>query len=150
MTEKSPSLRSTARSLPIALLRARETTMAPFREMLAQSSVSEQKWRVLRVLSESGPLEQTAISDQACLLLASLTRMLASMEKDGLVRRESDKVDRRKTIVTLDDAGHALIARHSDASNRIMAELEAAYGADKLEQLLDLLNALNELKPASK
>ena len=47
-------LRRTSRSLPIALLRARETVMAPIREMLAESDINEQKWRVLRVLDEVG------------------------------------------------------------------------------------------------
>ncbi len=42
----------TNRSLPIALLRARETVMGPIRDMLATSGVNEQKWRVLRVLQE--------------------------------------------------------------------------------------------------
>ncbi len=124
--------------------------MAPFREMLAQSGLSEQKWRVLRVLSETGPMEQTAISEAACLLLPSLTRMLTSLEKDGLIRRSADTTDRRKMIVTLDDAGHQLIAQHSESSNRIMAELEDTFGAENLEQLLDLLDALNKLKTNEK
>ena len=57
MTDKhapATPLRRTNRSLPIALLRARETVMGPVREMLAGTPVNEQKWRVLRVLDESG------------------------------------------------------------------------------------------------
>jgi len=40
------NLGSTDRSLPIALLRARETVMEPVRDMLSESGISEQKWRV--------------------------------------------------------------------------------------------------------
>ena len=36
--------------LPIALMRAREQVMAPIRNMLADSGITEQQWRVLRVL----------------------------------------------------------------------------------------------------
>ena len=45
--------------------------MGPIREMLTKSGISEQKWRVLRVLDEMGPVEQTAIAEAACLLLPS-------------------------------------------------------------------------------
>ena len=42
------ALPSTSRSLPIALIRAREGVMAPIREMLAETGITEQQWRVLR------------------------------------------------------------------------------------------------------
>ena len=78
-----PPLRRTARSLPIALLRARERVMGPIREILNESGISEQKFRVLRVVEESGPMEQTALAQQACLLLPSLTRMLRAGDIAG-------------------------------------------------------------------
>ena len=42
------------RSLPIMLLRAREAVMKRFRPMLKAHGLSEQQWRVLRVLNETG------------------------------------------------------------------------------------------------
>ncbi|MFM2367294.1 MAG: homoprotocatechuate degradation operon regulator HpaR, partial [Pseudomonadota bacterium] len=130
-------LRSTKRSLPIALLRARETVMAPLRSMLAQSGINEQKWRVLRVLNELGPSEQTTIAEAACLLLPSLTRIMASMEKDGFIHRQTDTQDRRKTIVALQDAGRQLIKDHAAQSNLIMSQIEDSFGRDKIDLLLN-------------
>lgn len=151
MNPHSPKpIRSTRRSLPIALLRARETVMGPIREMLAKSGVNEQKWRVLRVLDESGPLEHTAIAEASCLLLPSLTRMLASMEEEGLLSRETDRIDRRKSIATITAKGQALIVAHMAESNAIFDRLEASFGHDRLETLLDLLDELRtlDLRPA--
>ncbi len=138
------SLSRTDRSLPIALLRARETVMSPVREMLSQSGVSEQKWRVIRVLDESGPMEQTALARAACLLLPSLTRMLRAMEVEGLLTRSEDRNDRRKSIVRITDAGRKVLKDHAQESARIAAALEARFGADKLAQLLDLLEELTD------
>ena len=45
-----PETRSIRRSVPIALIRAREAVMAHFRPLLAQRGYTEQQWRVLRVL----------------------------------------------------------------------------------------------------
>jgi homoprotocatechuate degradation regulator HpaR len=139
-------LRRTSRSLPIALLRARETVMGPVREMLQQTTINEQKWRVLRVLEENGPSEQTLIARAACLLLPSLTRILASMEKEGLMTRGSDPTDGRKSIVQITPAGRRLIQDHAGQSNAIYARLEALYGREKLELLLDLLDDLNRIE----
>jgi homoprotocatechuate degradation regulator HpaR len=138
-----PEIRRTSRSLPIALLRARETVMGPIREMLAQSGINEQKWRVLRVLDEEGPMEQTALAARACLLLSSLTRILKTMESEGLLTRASDPGDRRKSIVSVTDKGRGLIRTHLPQAEAIFAALTARYGAERMEELLDLLEELH-------
>lgn len=150
MTQKSKTkLRSTQRSLPIALLRARETIMDPVRVMLSKSQISEQKWRVLRIIEEAGPIEQTSIAKQACLLLPSLTRLLHALEKDALLIRTPDNVDRRKSIVTITEKGRMLIQRHAVESIALFDDLEAKFGKEKLEDLLDLLEELQavDLQP---
>lgn len=135
-------LRRTNRSLPIALLRARETVMGPVREMLSGSSVNEQKWRVLRVLDEGGALDQNTIAQRACLLLPSLTRILSAMEADGLVSRRADATDRRRSIVKIEDAGRAILEDYGTQARALVTDLRAKYGEDKFEQLLDMLEDL--------
>lgn len=131
--------------MPIALLRARETVMGPIREMLSQSDINEQKWRVLRVLEERGPTELTQVAKDACLLLPSLTRIIRAMEDEGLATRATAPDDRRKSIATITEAGRALIVAHMAESNAIFARLERDFGHEKLEQLLDLLDELQRL-----
>lgn len=145
MSDDIPKLRRTERSLPIALLRARESVMGPIREMLASSGINEQKWRVLRVVDEQGPMEQTAIAQAACLLLPSLTRILRTMEEEGLLSRAEGTLDRRKSIVTITDAGRAVIQQHSATSGQLLSKLEQRFGAEKLNRLLDLLDDLRRL-----
>lgn len=140
--DTDPPLRRTGRSLPIALLRARETVMGPIRDMLTTSGVNEQKWRVLRVVQEHGPMELTHVAQEACLLLPSLTRIIRAMEDEGLIARATPKSDRRKAIVTITETGSALIRAHSSASKAIFDQLEADFGHDNLETLLDLLENL--------
>ena len=142
-----PHFRRTDRSLPIALLRARETVMGPIREMLAKSGVNEQKWRVLRVLNEGGPQDQSLLAERACLQLPSLTRILRAMEEQGLVARQTDSVDRRRSIVSIRDAGLAILAQHADEAAEISQRLEAAFGPARIEQLLDLLEDLSAADP---
>lgn len=143
-TPEAPLI-STTRSLPIALLRAREKVMGPFREMLAETGISEQKWRVLRVVHEREPVAQARIAEEACLMLPSLTRILKAMEADGMLSRETSESDRRATLVSLTDKGRALIAEHSQQSAQIAEKLAEDFGRERLEELLDLLEELRHL-----
>ena len=146
MTENnSQPLRKTRRSLPIALLRARETVMAPLREMLVDSGVNEQKWRVLRVLQENGPLELSQVAQEACLILSSLTRMARTMDADGLIARSTPNEDRRKTVIRITEQGERLVCAHSAASAGIFARIEEEFGPERLDALLDLLEDLQKL-----
>jgi homoprotocatechuate degradation regulator HpaR len=138
------SFRRTNRSLPIALLRARETVMGPIRVMLATSGLNEQKWRILRVLDEGGPLELTHLATEACLLLPSLTRIIRPMQVEGLIARHTPLTDKRKGIVAITDKGRQVILDHAAANAAIVADLQASFGAERLELLLDLLDALQK------
>ncbi|MFP3384825.1 MULTISPECIES: homoprotocatechuate degradation operon regulator HpaR [Tritonibacter] len=139
------ALPSTDRSLPIALLRARERVMGPIRHLLSDVDLTEQQWRVLRVVQESGPIDPTQIADRACLLLPSLTRILQKLEEKGLINRVRDEADRRRQVITLTAAGDTVIEENIDASLELIERTREKMGPDRYEALLDLLNDLYEL-----
>ncbi|MES0826877.1 homoprotocatechuate degradation operon regulator HpaR [Ruegeria sp. SCP11] len=138
--------KSTARSLPIALLRARETVMAPVRDMLQGIQLTEQKWRILRVLDELGEVEQSTIAHEACLLLPSLTRILRTMEAEGQITRRQDNQDKRRTMVQITDEGRRILEENLATSLAISNNIEAQMGREKLDNLLDLLEELQAVK----
>jgi len=119
--------------------------MGPIRDMLATSGVNEQKWRVLRVLQERGPLELSQVAAEAVLLLSSLTRMVGPMVDEGLISRMTPPEDRRKTVVAITSAGLALVNAHAGHSAAILGQIEAEFGRKRLEALLDLLEDLQKL-----
>jgi len=139
--------RKTQRSLPIMLLRAREAVMARFRPMLAAHDVTEQQWRVIRVLGEAGPLDATELSERCCILTPSMTRILRALEARGLITRTRDSGDGRRRVVAITDAGRGLIREVTPKSRAIYAELEAKYGPERIELLLDLLEDLVRAGP---
>ncbi|UWR80483.1 homoprotocatechuate degradation operon regulator HpaR [Phaeobacter inhibens] len=142
MTKKLPS---TDRSLPIALLRARERVMGPIRALLSDAGLTEQQWRVLRVVQETGVIDPTQISERACLLLPSLTRILQKLEDKGLIQRTKDQIDRRRQIVSITSAGAQVIDDNLEASLAVIARTRTQMGEDRYEALLDLLNELHQL-----
>lgn len=143
---KSRSLPPTDRSLPIALIRAREKVMAPIRDMLSETGITEQQWRVLRVLSEGGALDATEVSERACLLLPSLTRIIRALVERDYVTRTQDADDRRRQMLAITPAGQQIIDDNHAEALRIAQRTRAALGEENFETLLDLLGTLQAFK----
>ncbi len=135
------------RALPIALLRARDATLAPFRRELDAIGLTVQQWRVIRVLAEGKPRTAGELSDLCVLMPPSLSRILKTLTERGLIARVEDE-DARRRRVELTEAGRDKYGEMAGKSAEIYARLEAAYGSDRMEQLLDLLTALRETADA--
>lgn len=141
-------LAKTQRTLPIALLRAREAVMERFRPMLSAHDVTEQQWRVMRVLQEAGELDASRLAERACVLPPSLTRMLKALEARGFITLRRDTQDGRRMQVSLTDEGDGFIARVAPESAAIYREIEQRIGAEEIQALLDRIeDLLAALKP---
>jgi homoprotocatechuate degradation regulator HpaR len=134
------------RNLPRLLLQARESVMGHTRPSLREHGLSDQQWRVLRVLGEHGTVETGRVAREAYLLGPSLTGVLARMERDGLIRRERDPEDQRRTVVQATAKGLRLVDKLSHTVEAHYQWLEKSLGKQKLAQLYQLLDELIELE----
>ena len=148
MLNKSTDMNTafTHRNLPRLLLQAREAVMAHTRPSLRVHALSDQQWRVLRVLGEHGAVETGRVAREAFILGPSLTGVLARMERDDLITRSRDPADQRRTVVEATPRGMKLV-------NKLSSSIEAHYqwmgqslGKDKLGQLYELLDELIALE----
>lgn len=126
----------------MALLRAREVIMMHFRPMLARHDITEQQWRVLRVLAETGPLEATELAARASILPPSLTRIIRALEERKFMTRHRVKEDGRRTSLAISPAGLALIEDLAPERRAIYEAIERRYGSKEQEDLLDMLEGL--------
>ena len=140
MTKQLPS---TARSLPIALIRAREGVMSPIRDMLSETGITEQQWRVLRVLVEFGRMDTKTLANRSSLLFPSLTRIAATLREKGRVTQTRDDKDRRRQFIEITAKGQRIIDDHSPQAAQIVAGFKDKLGAQDYESLLDLLARLD-------
>ncbi len=135
-------LRDTRHSLPIALLRAREAVMSHFRPMLADHGVTEQQWRVIRVLAESDTLDASEVAEQAFILAPSLTRMIRSLEERCFISKHKDTGDGRRVLLKIAPAGMEIIRAVMPDSRKIYSALEERYGRERLDSLIEMLDEL--------
>jgi len=134
------------RNLPRLLLQARESLMTHTRPSLREHGLSDQQWRVLRVLGEHGTVETGRVAREAYILGPSLTGVLARMERDGLIRRERDPSDQRRTVVEATPRGLKMVERLSQTVEGHYQWLEQSLGKQKLAQLYELLDELIALE----
>ncbi|MFT3778525.1 MAG: homoprotocatechuate degradation operon regulator HpaR [Ottowia sp.] len=137
------------RNLPLLLLKAREALMHGRRPMLRAHGLSDQQWRVLRVLADPAHaegLDTGRLAREAHLLGPSLTGMLARMEAAELVRRERHAGDARRSVVHATPGGLALAASLQHAIEAQYDVLEAHLGRSRLTQLYALLDELIALQ----
>jgi homoprotocatechuate degradation regulator HpaR len=138
------------RNLPRLLLEAREAVMLHTRPSLRQHGLSDQQWRVLRVLGEhadqAAGIETGRIAKEAYLLGPSLTGVLKRMELAGLIERQRCPQDARRTVVRATPAGLAKVQALSQTIEAHYQWMEQQLGKTSLAALYGLLDQLIALE----
>ena len=142
----SPPQQLVHRNLPLLFLQARESVFARFRPILHTVGLTEQQWRVIRILSQQGELEINRLAELACILKPSMTGVLVRMEAAGMVERRKVEQDQRRVLVRLAEKGEACFSDMSEDMEANYLRLQEQLGEDKLQTLLSLLNDLKALK----
>ncbi len=144
------TMRAFEHSLPMALLRAREAAMARFRPMLRSHGLTEQQWRVIRVLADHDDIDASELARRSFLLAPSLTRILQHLEAERLVRRRGDSRDQRRSVFALTANGRRRFNAVAPDSEALYLQIEQEFGGERLERLYRLLAEFTEdLQPAT-
>ncbi|PVE44723.1 homoprotocatechuate degradation operon regulator HpaR [Limnohabitans planktonicus] len=138
------------RNLPRLLLEAREAVMAHTRPSLREHGLSDQQWRVLRVLGEHADepagIETGRVAREAYLLGPSLTGVLTRMARDGLIERQRCPQDARRTVVRATAAGLAKVQALSQTIEAHYVWMEQQLGKARLTALYELLDKVIALE----
>jgi DNA-binding MarR family transcriptional regulator len=98
----------TDRSLSFLVRQAHRSFVARLADRLLPQGVSVAEWAVLRRLWQEEGFTQVALADRMRVRKASLTSVLASLERKGFVRRTRRGEDRRKYHLFLTRRGRDL------------------------------------------
>jgi homoprotocatechuate degradation regulator HpaR len=136
-----------SRSLPMMLYRTLDTVMPRFRKIFNDFGITEQQWRVLRVLWEQEAVTVNRLAELTLIPAPSLVGIVDRLERNEFVIRQRSQADRRKVNVVL-------IAKGVELEDEVMPRVAAAY-AD-LKQSVDsaawdlLLQGLQKIVDAGK
>lgn len=120
--------------------------MGPIRHMLAKEGMTEQQWRILRVLAEHQSISASEVCDRASLLAPSFTRIAAGMVRKELIVKQANSKDRRSQSYEIAPKGQAIIDAHRAEAANIVEGYKSQLGPERYEQLLDFLEELAQVR----
>ena len=136
------------RNLPLQLLQVRERVISHFRPILNEHGITEQQWRIVRVLLDAGSLEPREIGELCRISSPSMAGVLTRMEELGLIARKRMEHDQRRVRVSLTARSRALAARMAPQIEAAYQHIEALLGSEFCERFYRMLDEVSEtLKP---
>ena len=118
------------RNLPLLLLQARERVIARFRPILNAHGITEQQWRIVRALIDTGPLEPREIGELCRISSPSLAGVLSRMQELGYITRRRLDHDQRRVRVSLTQRSRGLAARMAPQIEATYRGIETVIGAE--------------------
>jgi len=134
-----------SQSLPMMLYRSLDAVMPRFRKIFKDFGLTEQQWRVLRVLWEQ---EQVAFHQLARITLIprpSLVGIIDRLRDAGLVERIRCEKDRRNVYVKITVAGADIEEQVMPLVQQTYFELRSSVDDDVWNQLLSGLEKISSL-----
>ena len=141
-------------SLFFKLIRLVNLTARPFHEGVGKAHhLSLNEWRAVVVLASHAGCTATDVAEHTGLDKMSVSRALASLEKQGRLQRTADVHDQRRAHLKLTAAGKKLFATIGAKATEREALLFASLAAPELASMdatLDkLMAAVNALEPSA-
>ncbi len=137
-------MRPFERSLPMALLRAREAVMRGFRRQLREHGLNEQEWRIMRALMEVDRIEIGELAECVFILKPSATRTIKNLETRGIVSRARFSMDQRRAFIALTARGRKLFEQLAPHSEVEYARITGLIGATEMQELYELLRHVTD------
>ena len=130
------------RFTPYLLNRAAGRIVEAFESELAPHKLSLGQWRVLASVWHEGELTQAGIAKHTSIDVSTLSRMLGSMERRGLLKRERSTEDSRAVLVRLTPAGRKVTEELIPKALAVEARALAGLGEAETLRLHGLLRKM--------
>jgi len=137
-------------SLPLLLLKARENSISLLRPIFTDYGLTEQQWRVIKVVEQFGEINAQELAHETCILSPSLSRIIARLDTDGILIRRIDASDQRAISLRLSAKGKRL---HKKIAPKLKAQyqtLAQSVGKDTISDLVGLLEDFSSVEVPQK
>jgi DNA-binding MarR family transcriptional regulator len=142
--KRYPDLDPTAAHAFLHLLRAGDDAIHSCEAYLTEHGLTQGRFVVLMQLlkkMEDSPQSHTPaeLADMSGVTRATMTGLIDTLERDGLVKRVPDPVDRRMMSVRLTERGHRVLQRVLPGHFRNMARIMSPLSDGERKTLVRLL-----------
>jgi DNA-binding MarR family transcriptional regulator len=93
------------------------------------------EWRVVQILGRDGPSSINQVADRISMDRGGTSRAISRLEKRDIICRKGDQKDRRRSTVSLTNAGQSLHKPIAEFANRREAALKSCLTLKEAELL---------------
>ena len=153
-SERYPQIDPRAVEAFLVLWRTATDTLSAFECFLGKHGMSQGKFTVLMILNRNPDqgVNPSELADRAGVTRATMTGLLEGLEREKLISRQGDRVDRRRAVVRLTPAARTmldgLLPEYFNQLHHLMADLSEADKARLTEFLMMIENRLPEVRHA--
>ncbi|RMI29661.1 MarR family winged helix-turn-helix transcriptional regulator [Nocardia stercoris] len=133
--------RAVAAELALAVVRMTRR----LRGRRGDAQISLTQLSALATLFREGAMTPGALAARERVQPPSMTRVIASLTNLGLVKRDPHPTDGRQAIVSISDAGSALISDETDAREAWMSEQLAGLSETELRTLSEAVGIIRRI-----
>lgn len=128
----------------IRILKLREQLYAGLHELFKSFSITEPQYNVLRILNGVRPdgLPSLEIGRRMITRIPDITRLLDRLEKQNLIKRSRNELDRRIVTAQITSKGIKLIKNIETPLNQFHHDFWADF---KKQELVDLIKLTNKI-----
>jgi len=101
-------------------------------------------YQALSRIASDGPVRLSALAQDLCVDLSTVSRQVATLESAGLVRRTPDLSDRRASLIEATQTGAEVFARHRDKWLAALRDLLADWTPAERQEFARLFARLND------
>jgi DNA-binding MarR family transcriptional regulator len=129
----------------VGIVRAGEAFVALANRALAGYQLSPAARQALAVLDGAGePLSPTEIARRLIVTTASVTSLLDTLERRGLVERRPDPADRRRLLVAITPPAQAMVRQYVPEVVALQDAVMSGIGEEDRQQLIAVLTRIRE------
>jgi DNA-binding MarR family transcriptional regulator len=130
------------RYLPYLINRVGVSLAARFSAALRDAGIALQDWRVLAALRERDGQRLTELAQRTSIEVSTLSRMVGSLETNGLVSRSRDSGDARAITIRLTAQGEQITGTLTPAAQQLESAALAGLSDTEIAQLKSLLERI--------
>lgn len=137
--------RSKSQEATIALMRTAHILRRQADALVSSEGLTLQQFNVLRILRGArAPLPTMEISVRMIEPACGITRLIATLEERGLVKREQWAGDRRQVLCQITAAGLRVLERLDAPVNELDDQTAGKIPPEKIDLLLEMLSQIRE------
>ncbi|HYI11131.1 MAG TPA: MarR family transcriptional regulator [Thermoanaerobaculia bacterium] len=143
--KRTRPFRTRSTEAAVALMRTAHLLRRRVEEVVSAEGITSQQYNVLRILRGArAPLPTMEIAERMIEPACGITRLIATLEEKGLVKREQWAGDRRQVLCQVTPAGLRILDNLEPPMNELDDTTTSTLSPEQVDLLLEALAEIRE------